>query len=502
MEAQQRIEFARAGHRRPACRTTSRQRLVTNGIDARRRRLIGGLAASPLAAGLAGCERRTGQEVTDVSQVDRTIVDRVLRPTSERDIARALADTRLPVSIGGGRYSMGGQTACPGSLHLDMRALRQLVKFDPANRRVRVQAGMRWRELQALIDPHDLSVAIMQSYSNFTVGGSVSVNCHGRYVGKGALVNSLRAVRLVTGEGEALELSRDSQPVLFAAVVGGYGGLGVITEVELDLDRNDRIAREAAFVPLETYPDWFHRRVLDSGDAVLHNADLSPPRFDRPLAITWRRSDAALTRVERLVPEHLDYGREQNLIWAASELPFGDSVRKKTLTRSQLHERPVVRRNLEASLDADALEPRTRRMSTYLLQEYFVPERHFADFARRLQRILVAHDTNVLNVSIRHASADRDTLLAWARQDAFSFVLYHKQRSTRSADRAATVWTRKLIDAVLACDGRYYLPYRPHATREQFLQAYPEAEAFAALKARIDPHGRFRNALWDRYLPR
>jgi FAD/FMN-containing dehydrogenase len=475
---------------------------MSDAVDARRRRLIAGLAASPLAAGVTGCGRNTGPEVTDVSRLDRTVVDRVLRPASERDIARALADTRLPVSIGGGRYSMGGQTACPGSLHLDMRDLRRLVGFDAANRRIRVQAGMRWRELQALIDPHDLSVAIMQSYSNFTVGGSVSVNCHGRYVGKGALVNSLRAVRLLTGAGEALELSRASQPALFAAVVGGYGGLGVITEVELDLDRNDRIAREAEFVPLEAYPDWFRRRVLDSGDAVLHNADLSPPRFDQPLAITWRRSDAALTRTERLVPDDLDYSREQNLIWAASELPFGDAVRKKTLTRSQLHGRPVVRRNLEASLDADALEPRTRRMSTYLLQEYFVPERHFAEFARRLQRILVAHDTNVLNVSIRHASADRDTLLAWARQDVFSFVLYHKQRSTRSADRAATVWTRKLIDAVLACGGRYYLPYRPHAAREQFLQAYPEAEAFATLKARIDPQGRFRNALWDRYLPR
>lgn len=475
---------------------------MNDGIDARRRRLIGGLAASPLAAGLAGCGQAQGPEIVDVSRLDRTIVDRVLRPASERDIARALADTRLPVSIGGGRYSMGGQIACPGSLHLDMRDMRRLVHLDVANRRVRVQAGMRWRDLQALIDPHDLSIAIMQSYSNFTVGGSVSVNCHGRYVGKGALVNSLRAVRLVTAQGEALELSRDAHPALFSAVVGGYGGLGAITEVELDLDRNGPIAREAEFVPLEDYPDWFRSRVLDSGDAVLHNADLSPPRFDRPLAITWRRSDAPLTRTDRLVPENLDYRREQNLIWAASELPFGDAVREKTMTRAQLRERPVVMRNLEASLDADALEPRTRRMSTYLLQEYFVPERHFVAFARQLQRILAAHDTHVLNVSIRHAPADRDSLLAWARQDVFSFVLYHKQRSTRGADRAAKVWTRRLIDAALACEGRYYLPYRPHATPEQFRQAYPENVAFAELKARLDPERRFRNALWDRYLPR
>lgn len=470
-------------------------------LDIRRRQVLGGLAASPLVAALGACTPERGPHITDVSQLDRTVVDRVLRPASERDIARALADTRLPVSIGGARYSMGGQIACPGSLHLDMRGMRRLVHLDAANRRVRVQAGMRWRDLQALIDPHDLSIAIMQSYSNFTIGGSVSVNCHGRYVGKGALVNSLRALRLVTAGGETLELSRDAHPDLFSAAVGGYGGLGVITEVELDLDRNGRIAREAEFVAMDDYPDWFRERVLGTGDAVLHNADLSPPHFDRPLAITWRRSDAPLTLADRLVPENLDYDREQNLIWSASELPFGDSVRERVMTRAQLRDRPVVLRNHEASLDADSLEPRTRRISTYLLQEYFVPERHFAVFARQLQRVLAAHDTDVLNVSIRHAPVDRDTLLAWAREDVFSFVLYHKQRSTRGADRATAVWTRRLIDAALACEGRYYLPYRLHATPEQFRHAYPESTAFAELKARLDPGRRFRNALWERYLP-
>ena len=50
--------------------------------------------------------------------------------------------------------------------------------------------------------------------------------------------------------------------------------------------------------------------------------------------------------------------------------------------------------------------------------------------------------------------------------------------------------------------GRYYLPYRLHATKEQFARAYPQAEAFAALKAKIDPQRRFRNRLWETYLPR
>jgi len=45
------------------------------------------------------------------------------------------------------------------------------------------------------------------------------------------------------------------------------------------------------------------------------------------------------------------------------------------------------------------------------------------------------------------------------------------------------------------------LPYRLDATREQFTRAYPEAAEFSALKASVDPGKRFRNLLWDAYLP-
>ncbi len=140
-------------------------------------------------------------------------------------------------------------------------------------------------------------------------------------------------------------------------------------------------------------------------------------------------------------------------------------------------------------------------VSTYLLQEYFIPVRSFAIFARRMAAILRRHEVNALNVSIRHSPADTVSLLKWAPQEVFSFVLYHKQRAWSGADRQAGTWTRQLVDTALALGGRYYLPYRLHATPEQFHRAYPEAAAFAALKRQVDPQRRFRNRLWDKYLP-
>lgn len=451
---------------------------------------------------LVGCDRaEPAPVIEDVAQIAPWPVGEVRRPASTAEVQAAIRSSTGSISVGGARYSMGGQIAAAGSLHLDLRGLRKLVWLDAAQRRVRVQAGMRWRDLLDHLDPHDLSPRIMQSYSNFSIGGSVSVNCHGRYVGAGPVAHSLRALQVVTADGAVRELDRRQAPAEFAAVIGGYGGLGVITEVELDLAPNERIQRQVERVRLADYPDYFRSHVAGDPDVLMHNADLAPPDFDAPLAISWRRSQAPLTHAQRLIPRDMDYSREQNLIWAVSELPASGSLRERFQTERLLHEPMVQMRNREASLDAAALEPRTRRFSTYLLQEYFIPMAGFHSFARQITAILRQHGVQALNISIRHSPPDRDSLLAWAREEVFSFVLYHKQEAGERADQLAGLWTRPLIDAALMHGGRYYLPYRLHATPAQFLRAYPEAHAYAALKRRLDPSGRFRNCLWEKYLP-
>jgi len=163
--------------------------------------------------------------------------------------------------------------------------------------------------------------------------------------------------------------------------------------------------------------------------------------------------------------------------------------------------RPAVKwLSHEASLDVAVLEPRTRRMSTYVLQEYFIPERRAVDFVREMAKVLRKHEVVALNISIRHAPADTLSLLPWAREDVFSFVLYYKQRTWTSAQEVVGVWTRKLIGVALLHGGRYYLPYQLHATARQFESAYPEAVQLRRLKQRVDPTGKFSNELWRKYL--
>ena len=466
-----------------------------------RREFLKHAALSGLAAPGFGYDaaRSVGPVVNDVSTLNPVTVVAETRPRNTDEVRTALRNWPGAVSIGGGRFSMGGQIAAPDSLHLDMRAMNQVLAFDSEQRVIRVQAGITWRDLQDIIDPHDLSVRIMQSYSNFTVGGSVSVNCHGRYVGRGPIVNSVRAVQMVTASGDVLELTRGEESELFGAVFGGYGGLGVVTEIELALDRNTRLERVVEEVSLESYPGYFREEIASDERMLLHNANLLPPNSRRLRAISWVLTEKPLTVEDRLIPRDQDYSRIQSAIWAITELPGGHRLREG-MEDKLLEGELVVWRNHEASLDTASLEPRTRLFSTYLLQEYFIPVEHCVSFSRAMTRILSEHNVEAVNVSVRHSPGDAKSLLTWAPVEVFSFVLYYKQRSSRSAAREADIWTREVIDAALALGGRYYLPYRLQATQRQFERAYPEHQAFAALKARIDPGGRFRNLLWNQYL--
>lgn len=471
-------------------------------VDGLTRRQLLQLALQLPAAFASGAPRAADEVpvVTNVTGLYPVSVAAIRAPRSTEEVRAAIRDWPGRIAIGGGRYSMGGQVAVPGGLHLDLRGMSRAVWFKPNAKRVRVQAGMRWRDLQDLIDPHGLSVRTMQSYANFTVGGSLAVNAHGRYVGNGPVCNSVRAVQVVLADGSVHEATRDANAELFAGVLGTYGALGVISEVELELATNARIERHVDRPALEDYAAYFDRNVRADATAIFHNVDLVPPGFDAPTAITWRETRKPLTVTERLVPREGTYVAEKGVLWALTELPAGGGLRSKVVDPKVLSGEVVKWRNHEASLDVAALEPFTRRFSTYALQEYFIPVRNFLAFAGRMREVLVEREVEAVNVSIRHSPPDETSILPWAKEEVFSFVLFHKQRTHDDAVREVGEWTRELIDAALGVGGRYYLPYQLHATCTQFEQAYPEVGRLRHLKRRFDPQRRFSNSLWEKYL--
>ncbi|HET7057334.1 MAG TPA: FAD-binding oxidoreductase [Nitrospiraceae bacterium] len=437
--------------------------------------------------------------VNDVTKLNPVVVERVVTPYTIDEVQDLVRAHHGPISIGGGHFSMGGQTASEQTLHLDMRKLDRIVAFSPNTKTITVEAGITWRAIQEAIDHENLSLRIMQSYANFTVGGSLSVNVHGRYVGQGPLIGSIRSIKVVLANGDLIEASPKVNPDVFYGCIGGYGGLGIIVEATLELADNRPVKRSVERMPVTAYKDFFFRTIRPSSTAVFHNADLYPPHYDEVAAITWNTTDEPVTIADRLRPSGHASWMDQMGYWWLSEVPGAQAMRRLVADPLRFIRQPVVWRNYEASYNVAELEPRSRESSTYVLQEYFVPVGRFDEFVTQMAEVFTRSHANIVNVSIRHAVQDPGALLAWAREEVFAFVIYYKQGTSEEDKAGVGMWTRALIDAVLSVNGTYYLPYQLHATDEQFHRAYPRATDYFALKAHLDPMNRFRNKLLDRY---
>jgi FAD/FMN-containing dehydrogenase len=213
---------------------------------------------------------------------------------------------------------------------------------------------------------------------------------------------------------------------------------------------------------------------------VFHKAPCQPQEVP-PLA------DINLTGLKRTIfrgSVDSDYGKRVR--WNAEKL-FGAEVGKSFYSRNQLLNESV----------AVFQEHGSRR--TDILHEYFIPTGQFEEFLKQARIIIPKHKGDLLNVTVRNVQKDPDTFLRYADQDMFAFVMLFSQERTDPADQQMAALTQELIDAALGLGGRYYLPYRLHATREQFQRAYPMASRFFELRRKYDPDGIFFNLFVQKY---
>ncbi len=462
--------------------------------------IVIGTYGNPIPEKLEREQANTSKNVVnDVTELNPVETLGIIVPHTEEEIVEAVKNNDH-VSIGGGRNSMGGQTASERAIQIDMREYNKVLSFSSTTKEITVQSGIRWRDIQDYIDPYNLSVKIMQTYSNFTVGGSLSVNVHGRYIGLGPIILSVKQFRIVLADGSVVVATPTEHSDIFYSAIGGMGGIGVITDVTLELADNINVERSRAKMSTGEYWEYFKNNVRSNPDVLFHNGDMYPPDFEAISAVSWTRTDKLPTTDSRLIPRFKDYWKERVAWVIMSEWPGGRWIREHLIDPLVYSgDAPVHTRNYEASYDVAELEPSDRDGSTYVLQEYFVPVGRFDEWVPKMKKVFNDNNVNVINVSIRHAFPDVGAKLAWARTESFAFVVYYKQDTDAEAIEEVGKWTRQMIDQVLSVGGTYYLPYQLHATDEQLLRAYPGLIEYFEIKKTYDPTDKFTNKLWDKY---
>lgn len=443
----------------------------------------------------------------DASRMNATRVARTWRAPADTGAAEAelrtvLAQARaagLPVTIAGARHTQGGHTLADDAVVLDMRPLRHMA-LDRGTGLLTVGAGATWADIIPFLDAAGRSVAVMQSNHDFTVGGSLGANCHGWQVRSPPIASTVEALRVVRADGAAVRCSRTENPGLFSLVLGGYGLFGVVLEAELRTVPNARYRVHSERLPADDYPARYQavlaaqpdigmaygRLCVVPGDDFLREALLTT--FKEEAGDVPALEPAPHPKLRRAIYRAQLEGRDgmevrwKNEAWAAGRMD-GRGV----FSRNQLLNEPAA---VYQERNADR---------TDILHEYFVPPERFGDFLALARARIPCHRCTLMNVTVREVRTDPDAFLRYADRPVFALVMLFNQERSAAGEADMADLTRGLVDAALACDGRHYLPYRLHATPEQFHAAYPQASEFFRLKRIHDPDHLFRNRFWEAY---
>ncbi len=458
--------------------------------------------------------KQSGGFTNDASHLNKTAVYGIVSISNEDDVRNALQfarENKLKISCAGQQHSMGGQTFTHGGLVLDFRNFNR-ISVDKEHKLVNVQSGVRWWQLQQLLDRQGLSVKSMQSINIFSIGGSLSVNGHGIDPEPGPIAPTVRHMRIMLSDGTVANASPTENSDLFRHVLGGYGLFGVILDVDLAVVDNEMYARRAVYMDYKDFPAYY-RANIEGNDKIglaFGRLSISPGSYLRETAVhvydkiqfTGSLPPLEPGRLETLDRLIINFSKRGALgRWVRWTLEKYVEPRLHTcVTRNQAMSQKdvcLVSRNEEMYDDMAYLQ--NRLPDTDILQEYFVAYNRMPEFVNSLRTVVKKNKANLLNVTIRTVHKDDVTALPYAKEDMFAFVLYFNVGFDNRDNETLRKTTSDLIDATQRVGGTYYLPYQLFYSKQQLRRSYPEVDDFFVAKRKYDPTELLSSKFYEKY---
>ncbi len=404
-----------------------------------------------------------------------------------------------PLNVGAARHSMGGQAIPRDGIAITYD--NGWMELDSKNESYRVHAGARWSQIISTLDPKGWSPKVMQSNNDFGVAATYSVNAHGWPVPFGPMGSTVRSLRMVLPSGDLVTCSRSENTELFNHAMGGYGLIGIIVDMEVEMVRNTRLIPQFEVINAEDFAAAFDKIIKDPSVPMAYGR-LNVEResfFTKSLMVTYREDEDQTDlpaasgsgwmshAASRLYRKQLGNETFKSFRWW-NETSVGPALGAGAVTRNSLINEPVV------TLD----DRNPDRVD--ILHEYFVGFDRFPEFLKICREVIPASYQEFLNVTLRYVGQDDQSTLSYAKVPRIAAVMSFSQELTVRAEADMARMTHELIGRISSIDGAYYLPYRPHATVDQLRKTYVGASAFARAKREIDPDLILRNNLWDSYL--
>ena len=412
----------------------------------------------------------------------------VQSPGSIEELAGAIDSARSQgrrVRVAGAGHSFS-ENVCTDGLMLKLDRMSALIEADPSSGLVRVQGGITIHDLSRRLASQGLAMENLGDIDVQTIAGAISTATHGTGARLRNISSQVAALKLVLADGSTLECSPERDPEIFRAARVGLGALGAIAEVTLRCVPAFTLRGIDAPAPLEETLERFEELALGN---------------DHFEFFVFPHASTALTRTNNRVEEparprsrHAAYLDDVLLTNHA----FGAFCR---LGRRAPRLIPRINR-LVTSLagrserieDSSAVFA-SPRLVRFTEMEYALPREHTPQAVRAVMEMIEQRGFAVpFPIEVRTVAPD-DALLSTAAGRESGFVAVHMFEGM-----AWEPYFRAVEEIMRELDGRPHWGKRHFRTAATLRESYPEWDRFQAVRARLDPEGRFGNEWTDRVL--
>lgn len=393
------------------------------------------------------------------------------RPTT-LDGLRAVVGSAGAVRAVGTRHCFNDIADSPGDM-VTLEGLPTEIEVDSAAGTTRVSSATSYGVLAQRLHDAGAGLATMASLPHISVGGGVATATHGSGDRAQNLAAAVRAVELVTADGDVRRVERGQEE--FAGSVVALGSLGVVTHLELDVLPTYQVRQDV-------YSGLSFAAFTENFDAVTSAAHSVSVYTD------WTGTDTTQvwlkTRLEDNTEAPVELFGAHRASTPLHPLPEVDvaNATEQLGIPGPWHERLPHFRFSFAPSNGEELQV-----------EYLVAREHALSVIAALRELGPSIADLLHMCEIRTVAADDLWLSNSYERDSVAFHFTFKQRQAEVIAAIADV------EAALAG-----LAVRPHwgklfaADAQALASRYPRFEDMRALVARHDPHRKFANAYTDR----
>lgn len=389
------------------------------------------------------------------------------------------------VKVVGAGHSFSGLAGTEGRL-LRLDRLDRILAVDPSGGRAVVEGGIPLWKLNEGLAVRGLALGNLGDIDRQSIAGATATATHGTSLRYGGLAVAIRGLELVTADSEVVWCSADEEPEVFHCARVGLGALGVVTKVELECEPAFRLHAEEK-------PRRWDDFVAEWPGLVAANDHVDAYWFPHTDICTAKVSN----RTDEPVRTRSEWKRWRDEVLLANYV-FGAGVELGKLVPALV---PRIAEAVAGSIGRIEAVDRSdrvycsRRLVRFVEMEYSIPLDSCIEALGAIRELIDREGLRVaFPVEIRALVGD-DIPLSTA---------YGAPRAYLAVHLPAGIPYDAYFGGVEAIMNRF--AGRPHWGKLHFQDSttlaprYPEWDRFQAVRARLDPHGRFANEELDRVL--